>query len=121
MSVSRRETLAWVSAALAGPYISLGLAEPAEAQTATGLWKELTFPPITAPGYGTDPNLLKPVTPWLLTLTPEQREESHWSIAIRMLGNALKHATYLRAATISLQTALAVEALLASPLAVGGG
>jgi hypothetical protein len=74
MTVSRRETLAWVSAALAGPYISLGLTEPAEAQTATGLWKELTFAPITAPGYGTDPNLLKPVTPWPLTLTPEQRE-----------------------------------------------
>jgi Gluconate 2-dehydrogenase subunit 3 len=74
MSVSRRETLAWVSAALASPYIASGLVEPAEAQTGTGLWKELTFAPITAPGYGTDPNLLKPVTPWPLTMTPEQRE-----------------------------------------------
>ena len=72
-TISRRETLAWVSAALASPW-AVPLAEPAEAQTATSLWKELTFAPITAPGYGTDPNMLKPVTPWPLTLTPEQRE-----------------------------------------------
>jgi hypothetical protein len=73
MTVSRRETLAWVSAALASPWLA-PMVEPAEAQTITGLWKELTFAPITAPGYGTDPNMLKPVTPWPLTLTPEQRE-----------------------------------------------
>lgn len=63
---------------------------------------------------------LRDASLFFATLTPEQREESHWSIAIRMLGNALKQPTYLRAATISLQTALVVEALLASPLTVGG-
>jgi hypothetical protein len=63
---------------------------------------------------------LRDASLFFATLTPEQREESHWSIAIRMLGNALKQPTYLKAATISLQTALVVEALLASPLTVGG-
>jgi hypothetical protein len=54
------------------------------------------------------------------TLTPVQRDESHWRIAIRMLGNAVKHPTYMRAATTSLQTALVVERLLVSPLTAGG-
>jgi hypothetical protein len=64
---------------------------------------------------------LRDASLFFATLTPEQREESHWSIAIRMLGNALKQPTNLRAATISLQTALVVETLLASPLTIGGG
>ena len=63
---------------------------------------------------------LRDASLFFATLTPEQREASHWSIAIRMLGNALKQPIYLRAATISLQTALVIEALLASPLTVGG-
>jgi hypothetical protein len=71
--VSRRETLAWVSAALATPYVT-AISEPAFAQEAPGLWKDVPAQPITAPGYGTDPNLLKPSLPWPLTLTPEQRE-----------------------------------------------
>lgn len=72
-AISRRETLAWVSAAFASPYVA-SIPEPAFAQETPNLWKELTFAPITAPGYGTDPNLLKPSVPWPLTLTPEQRE-----------------------------------------------
>jgi hypothetical protein len=48
-------------------------------------------------------------------LTPDQREKSHWTVAIRMLNNALKEPTYLRAATMSLQTALVLEGLLVSP------
>jgi hypothetical protein len=63
---------------------------------------------------------LKDASLFFATLTPEQREASHWSIAIRMLGNALKQPTYLKAATISLQTALVIDALLASPVTVGG-
>jgi hypothetical protein len=63
---------------------------------------------------------LRDASLFFASLTPKQRELSHWSIAIRMLGNALKQPTYLRAATISLQTALVIEALLASPLTVGG-
>jgi hypothetical protein len=63
---------------------------------------------------------LKDASLFFATLTPEQREASHWRIAIRMLGNALKQPTYLKAATISLQTALVIDALLASPVTVGG-
>ena len=74
MTVSRRVTLAWVAAASASPWTIAGL-EPAVAQPQpqTGLWKEVTVTPITSPGYGQDPSLVKPVTPWPLTLTQDQR------------------------------------------------
>jgi hypothetical protein len=71
-AISRRETLAWVSAAFASPYVA-SIPEPAWAQTDMGLWKEVVVAPITAPGYGTDPNLLKPSVPWPLTLSDDQR------------------------------------------------
>ena len=45
-------------------------------------------------------------------LTEEQREASHWSIAIRMMDHALREPTYLKTATLSLQTALAMDGLL---------
>ena len=48
-------------------------------------------------------------------LTLEQRDKSHWMIAIRMLNNALKEPTYLKTATMSLQTAFILEGILASP------
>jgi hypothetical protein len=70
--ISRRETLAWVGAAFASPWMT-GLAQPAEAQGELGLWKEVDVAPLTAPGYGTDPNLMKPSVPWPLTLTDDQR------------------------------------------------
>ena len=38
----------------------------------------------------------------------------------RMLNNALDQPTYLKTATMSLQTALLMEGLLPSPLNVGG-
>jgi hypothetical protein len=74
MTVSRRVTLAWVAAASASPWTVAGL-EPAVAQPQpqAGLWKEVTVTPITSPGYGQDPSLVKPVTPWPLTLTQDQR------------------------------------------------
>jgi hypothetical protein len=46
------------------------------------------------------------------SLTEQQRETSHWSIAIRMMDHALKEPTYLKTATLSLQTALAMDGLL---------
>jgi hypothetical protein len=49
-------------------------------------------------------------------LTVEQRARNPWKIAIRMLDVALKEPTYLKAATMSLQTAFVLEGLLASPL-----
>ncbi len=53
-------------------------------------------------------------------LTLEQRDKGHWTIAIRMLNNALKEPTYLRTATLSLQTALVLEGMLASPSPLDG-
>ena len=50
----------------------------------------------------------------------EQRDKSHWTIAIRMLNNALKEPTYLRTATMSLQTALVLDGRLASPSPLDG-
>jgi hypothetical protein len=46
------------------------------------------------------------------TLTDKQRGSSHWSIAIRMMNHALTEPTYLKTATLSLQTALAMDGLL---------
>jgi hypothetical protein len=54
------------------------------------------------------------------TLTEEKRGQGHWQIAVKMLNHALDQPTYLKTATISLQTALVLEGVLASPLAVGG-
>jgi hypothetical protein len=52
---------------------------------------------------------------YFATLTVEQRDQSHWTIAIRMLNNALKEPTYLKTATLSLQTALVLDGILADP------
>jgi hypothetical protein len=45
-------------------------------------------------------------------LSEDQRRSSHWSIAIRMLDHALIEPAYLKTATLSLQTALAMDGLL---------
>jgi len=71
MEISRRVTLAWVAAASASPWVA-AVPEPAQAQQ-MGLWKEVTVSTITGPGYGQDPNLVKPSVPWPLTLTQDQR------------------------------------------------
>jgi len=70
--ISRRETMAWIGAALASPWV-VSPVEPAFAQGEAGLWKDIDLAPITAPGYGTDPNLVKPSVPWPLTLNDGQR------------------------------------------------
>jgi hypothetical protein len=49
------------------------------------------------------------------SLTEAQRGSSHWSIAIRMLDQALSEPAYLKTATLSLQTALAMDGLLPPP------
>jgi hypothetical protein len=50
-------------------------AEPALAQAGTTAspWKEVSVAPITGPGYGQDPSLVKPSVPWPLSLTSDQR------------------------------------------------
>jgi len=75
MEISRRVTLAWVAAAAASPW-TVAVVEPAQAQQMgqkIGLWKDVDVTPVTAPGYGQDPNLVKPAVPWPLTLTQDQR------------------------------------------------
>lgn len=72
MSISRRQTLSWVVAALASPW-SVALDEPAFGQAELGLWKDVDIAPIAAPGYGSDPDLQKSTVPWSLTLSPQQR------------------------------------------------
>ena len=56
----------------------------------------------------------------LLLATTVAHAQGHWQIAVKMLNHALDQPTYLKTATISLQTALVLEGVLASPLAVGG-
>jgi hypothetical protein len=63
---------------------------------------------------------LRDASLFFATLTPEERDEAHWRIAIRMLANAVKQPVYLKTATISLQTAFVIEGLLVSPLTIGG-
>jgi Gluconate 2-dehydrogenase subunit 3 len=63
-ALSRRTTIAWIAAASGSAWL--------------GGYPKLSFAavqPKPAPvGYGTDPNLLHPKTPWPLTLTPAQRD-----------------------------------------------
>lgn len=73
-AISRRTTLAWVAAATASPWAVSGAnAAPDAAQPST--WPQGELPPISAAGYGQDPNLVKPVVPWPLTLSPAQRAD----------------------------------------------
>jgi hypothetical protein len=49
----------------------------------------------------------------LRNLNDKQHENSHWGIAARTFANAVHEPAYLKAATMSLQTALALDGLLA--------
>ncbi|MES2443077.1 MAG: gluconate 2-dehydrogenase subunit 3 family protein [Pseudomonadota bacterium] len=68
LAVDRRTTLAWLAAALAIP----------ESARGSGLdgtsWPAVQLTPVTAPGYGVDPDLLNPKIPWPLTLTKAELE-----------------------------------------------
>lgn len=67
-AISRRVTLAWVAAAA-------GFPGAAGAQGATPApWSDGAIAPLTATGYGQDPDLQHPSVPWPLTLNPRQRE-----------------------------------------------
>ncbi len=70
-NVDRRVTLKWLAGAMAmtGVPVSGGYA----AQTASP-WTNIAPPPVTAPGYGTDPTMLEPVIPWPKTLAPAELE-----------------------------------------------
>ena len=51
------------------------------------------------------------------TLPEEKHGHRHWQVAVRMLNHALDQPAYLKTSTMSLQTALVLDGLLASPLA----
>jgi hypothetical protein len=53
-------------------------------------------------------------------LTPEQREENCWKVAIHTLNNAAKEPRHIKAATIMLQTALNLSGMLARPPVTDG-
>jgi hypothetical protein len=50
---------------------------------------------------------------YIKDMSEEQRGQYHWIVAIRMLDHALKEPRYLRTATLSFQTALAMDGQLA--------
>jgi hypothetical protein len=52
------------------------------------------------------------VETYLRKLNDDQHKNSHWGIAVRMFANAMQEAAYLKAATISFQTALALDGLV---------
>ncbi len=65
---------------------------------------------------------LADATTLLAGLTEQQRASGHWRIAARMLDIATKEPSYLKAATMSLQSALLLQGLLddlTSPEATG--
>jgi hypothetical protein len=43
-------------------------------------------------------------------LSNDDRQKNHWRVAIRMLDAAIREPAYLKTATMSLQTALAMDA-----------
>lgn len=72
--ISRRVTLAWIAAASTTAFATAGCDSETAKGPQTGNWKDIALEPITAKGYGLDPNLVEPVVPWPLTLDKAQRE-----------------------------------------------
>ena len=52
------------------------------------------------------------VETYLRNLNDDQHGNSHWAIAVRMLTSAMHEPAYLKAATRSFRTALALDGLL---------
>jgi hypothetical protein len=69
--ISRRVTLAWIAAASASVFAS-GTSQAAENRQPAS-WSNAVIPPVTAPGYGHDPDLKAAAVPWPLTFNPHQR------------------------------------------------
>jgi hypothetical protein len=73
--LTRRESLRWLGAIAAS--VSVPLIQGCDKKPAPGTdahWPDLQLKPVTAAGYGTDPDVMNPKTPWPLTMTAEQRE-----------------------------------------------
>lgn len=67
---------------------------------------------------GTSIGTIRDAMVHIATLTPAQREKSHWLIANKLLNTAEHEPSYLNAAALSFQTACLLEGSLekASPL-----
>ncbi|GAB3013776.1 gluconate 2-dehydrogenase subunit 3 family protein [Bowmanella dokdonensis] len=76
--MTRRESLKWLGLLVASSTVSMvsGCGDWTHtAQSGAGHWPDLKLAPITARGYGQDPNLLiPPESPWPKTLTAAQLE-----------------------------------------------
>ncbi|WP_286233540.1 gluconate 2-dehydrogenase subunit 3 family protein [Thalassotalea sediminis] len=75
VKLSRRESLKWLGALSASSLIPAGVAFAVETELTKGIghWPTLKLSPITAKGYGKDPNLIiPPKSPWPKTLTQSQ-------------------------------------------------
>ncbi|MEC8226338.1 MAG: twin-arginine translocation signal domain-containing protein, partial [Pseudomonadota bacterium] len=76
-NMSRRESLKWLGLLAAGSAIGLtaGCTKALEDDVAVSAkehWPDLDIKPVTAKGYGQDPNLvMPPESPWPLTLTAD--------------------------------------------------
>ena len=74
--MTRRESLKWMGLLAAGSAVSLtaGCSKVIEGESSSaGHWPDLDIAPVTAEGYGTDPNMvMPPESPWPLTLTEAQ-------------------------------------------------
>lgn len=76
--INRRDSLKWLGS-LSSVVVVGGVVvacdtpqEPMPEVSGESNWPNLTFEPINAPGYGTDPDLLNPSAPWPKTLTADQ-------------------------------------------------
>lgn len=63
--LSRRTTMAWMVAAASSPLLA-SCGDPSG-------WRDARISPVNHSGYGTDPNLMEPETPWPLTLSENER------------------------------------------------
>ncbi|CAH9050480.1 hypothetical protein PSECIP111854_00539 [Pseudoalteromonas sp. CIP111854] len=74
--MTRRESLKWLGVLAAGSAVSLssGCSKViSDSVTSAGHWPDIDIKPVTARGYGTDPNLIMPPeSPWPLTLSETQ-------------------------------------------------
>jgi hypothetical protein len=77
-TMTRRDSLKWLGVLTAGAALPAlaGCTEVSEPVASLikgkGHWPDLKLTPITAKGYGKDPDLIISSTPWPKTLTPEQ-------------------------------------------------
>lgn len=71
--ISRRVTLGWIAAASSTAFAMQGCDSQPSKGPQTGNWRDIPLQPVTAKGYGLDPNLVEPTVPWPLTLDQAQR------------------------------------------------